>query len=109
MPEGSLTPVYPANETALNRSARPVAMNRTQTNIDTDIDDMTNEAMADWVEVGGEEFMNPILKAAESVSSFEGFQALLPELQKNLTAEQFTEQLARMMFQSRALGDVNDG
>ncbi|AWX98554.1 hypothetical protein A8139_00755 [Marinomonas primoryensis] len=105
----SLTPVYPANETALNRSTKPVAMNRTQINVDTDIDDMTDDAMDDWVEVGGDEFMNPILKAAESVSSFEEFQALLPELQKNLTAEQFTEQLARMMFQSRALGDVNDG
>jgi phage gp29-like protein len=108
VPQGSLTPVYPSVETALNRSTRPVAMNRAQTNVDTEIDDMTDETMADWIEVGGDEFMNPILEAAKSVNSFEEFQALLPELQKGLTAEQFTEQLARMMFQSRALGDVND-
>lgn len=117
-PQGTLTTVAPLsappaeqglNGSALNRYTRPAAMNRTQINMDTDIDDMTDEAMADWVEVGGDEFMDPILKAVESVSSFEEFQKMLPVLQKNLTAEQFTEQLARMMFQSRALGDVNDG
>ena len=108
-PEGSLTPVYPVNETALNRSAHAVATNRTQTNVGAEIDDMAEEAMNEWVEVGGADFMEPILKAVQDAKSFEEFQALLPELQKNLTAEQFTEQLAKVMFQARGLGDANNG
>lgn len=105
LPEGSLTPVTEKpsapNNPALNR-AQP------HLQVDDELDEMTNEALNDWVEMGGENFMQPILKAAQSVNSFEEFQALLPTLQQELSADEFTEQLAKLTFQSRALGDANN-
>lgn len=44
----------------------------------------------------------------EEASSFEEFNAGLSKLQSELSAEQFTEQMARLLFQVRGLGDAQD-
>ena len=64
--------------------------------------------MGDWVEVGGDDFMNPILELAAKAKSFEEFNDGLLKLQETLTAEQFTPQLADYLFRMRGMGDVQD-
>lgn len=87
---------------------RRLAINRVQQSSVAIINDLTDEAMADWVELGGDDFMSPVLKLAEEASSFEEFNAGLSKLQSELSAEQFTEQMARLLFQVRGLGDAQD-
>ena len=64
--------------------------------------------MSDWVEVGGEDFMNPIIELAATAASFDEFNAGLLALQESLSAEQFTQQLADYTFRLRGMGDVQD-
>jgi len=105
-PEGSLTPVYPNSDTsvAMNR----LAMNRTQPQLDADIDVMLDDTLNEWEEVGGHDFMEPILSLAQSVNSFEDFQKQLPALQAKLGSDVFVEQLAKLTFAARSLGDAYD-
>ncbi|WP_346205876.1 DUF935 domain-containing protein [Aeromonas salmonicida] len=94
---------------ALNRQqGQRLAINRIQQPNEQAIDQLTEEAMSDWVEVGGEDFMNPILELAAKATTFEEFNAGLLALQDQLTAEQFTPQLADYLFRMRGMGDVQD-
>ena len=94
---------------ALNRKqGNKLAINRIQETSEAIINDLTEEAMSDWVEVGGDEFMNPIIELAERSDSYEAFNAGLLELQEKLSAAEFTQQLADYMFRMRGLGDVQD-
>ncbi|WP_447077683.1 DUF935 domain-containing protein [Shewanella algae] len=88
-------------------SGQQLAFNRVRNTADTEIDNLTEEAMGDWV-VMAEEFMNPILALAKGSDSYEAFLAELPKLQQQLGAEQFVEQMAQYMFQARGLGDATD-
>lgn len=109
--EDLLIPISQASMQAIdigmNRARLPVAINRVTNSADKEIDQMTDEAMGDWVEVA-DEFMNPILNLANASSSYEAFLAGLPALQEELGAEQFVQQMAMYMFQSRGLGDARD-
>ncbi|EKB22704.1 DUF935 domain-containing protein [Aeromonas veronii] len=94
---------------ALNRQQGPrLAINRIQQPNEQAIDQLTEEAMSDWVEVGGEDFINPILELAAKATTFEEFNAGLLALQETLSAEQFTPQLADYLFRMRGMGDVQD-
>lgn len=96
---------------ALNRQQpqlQRLAINRIQQPNEQAIEQLTEEGMSDWVEVGGEDFMNPILELAATAKSFEEFSDGLLKLQENLTAEQFTPQLADYLFRMRGMGDVQD-
>ena len=101
MNAAALTPV------AMNRTAR-LAINRVQQESEQLINELTNDAMSDWVEVGGDEFMNPIIKLANQCDSYEAFNAALADLQTTLAPERFTQQLADYMFRMRGMGDVHD-
>ncbi|MBY8210094.1 DUF935 domain-containing protein [Vibrio fluvialis] len=109
--EDLLIPISQASMQAIdigmNRARLPVAINRVTNSADKEIDQMTDEAMGDWVEVA-DEFMKPILDLANASNSFEEFLAGLPALQEELGAEQFVQQMAMYMFQSRGLGDARD-
>ncbi|MNR62235.1 hypothetical protein D3C85_1842000 [compost metagenome] len=65
--------------------------------------------MSDWVELGGDEFMNPIIELAGQSDSFEAFNAGLLALQEQLAPEAFVQQMADYMFRTRGLGDAQDG
>lgn len=97
---------------ALNRQQHQpqqrLAINRIQQPNEQAIEQLTEEAMSDWVEVGGDDFMNPILELAATATTFEEFNAGLLKLQENLTAEQFTPQLADYLFRMRGMGDAQD-
>ncbi|MDM5141727.1 DUF935 domain-containing protein [Aeromonas bestiarum] len=94
---------------ALNRQqGQRLAINRIQQPNEQAIDQLTEEAMSDWVEVGGEDFINPILELAAKATTFEEFNAGLLKLQETLSAEQFTPQLADYLFRMRGMGDVQD-
>jgi len=99
-----------AQPLAMNRAqGRRLAINRIQQSSEAIITELTDEAMQDWVELGGEEFMNPIIELANSSSSFDEFNAGLLKLQEQLAPEAFVPQLADYMFRTRGLGDVQDG
>ncbi|WP_153448469.1 DUF935 domain-containing protein [Vibrio algicola] len=91
----------------LGRNKQRVSINRVTQTSDQIIDELTDDAMDDWEEVA-EDFMNPIMQLADSVDSYDAFLAKLPELQDQLGAENFVEQMAKYMFETRALGDVRD-
>lgn len=98
---------------ALNRQQpagqqQRLAINRIQQPSEQAIEQLTEEAMSDWVEIGGEDFMNPILELAATATTFEEFNDGLLKLQESLTAEQFTPQLADYLFRMRGMGDVQD-
>lgn len=98
-----------AQPLALNRQQpKRLAINRIQQPNEQAIEQLTEEAMGDWVEVGADDFMNPILELAAKAKSFEEFNDGLLKLQEDLTAEQFTPQLADYMFRMRGMGDVQD-
>lgn len=94
----------PVTTVGLNRR---LAINQVSQTVDKEIEDMTNEAMGDWVETA-EDFMNPILALANSVDTFEEFNAKLPQLQEELGAEAFVASMTEYMFKARALGDAKD-
>jgi hypothetical protein len=94
---------------ALNRQQpQRLAINRIQQPSEQAIEQLTEEAMSDWVEVGGDDFMNPIIELADNSATFEEFNAGLLALQDTLTAEQFTPQLADYLFRMRGMGDAQD-
>jgi phage gp29-like protein len=99
---------------ALNRKSEQrqqpqrLAINRIQQPNEQAIEQLTEEAMSDWVEVGGDDFMNPIIELAAKATTFDEFSDGLLKLQENLTAEQFTPQLADYLFRMRGMGDVQD-
>ena len=66
----------------MNRQQQRLAINRIQQPNEQAIDQLTEEAMSDWVEVGGEDFMNPIIELAKTATSFEEFNAGLLTLQE---------------------------
>ncbi|MEF1255990.1 DUF935 domain-containing protein [Vibrio sp. M260112] len=92
---------------AMNSQRSRLAINRVSKTADAEMNELTDEAMDEWVEVGAE-FMNPIIKLASESDSYETFLAQLPSLQDELGAEQFTEQMAQFMFQMRGYGDAKD-
>lgn len=101
--------VAAAQPLALNRQQpKRLAINRIQQPSEQAIEQLTEEAMGDWVEVGGDDFMNPILELAAKAKSFEEFNDGLLKLQETLTAEQFTPQLADYLFRMRGMGDAQD-
>lgn len=103
--------VSAAQPLAMNRQQHQqqrLAINRIQQPNEQAIEQLTEEAMSDWVEVGGEDFMNPILELAATATTFEEFNDGLLKLQENLTAEQFTPQLADYLFRMRGMGDAQD-
>ncbi|MGD1469006.1 DUF935 domain-containing protein [Vibrio harveyi] len=91
--------------TGLNRNR--LAFNRVSKSAEQEMDEMTNQAMDEWEEMGGE-FMNPIIKLANESQDYDAFLAQLPKLQEELGAEGFVEQMAQYMFQMRGYGDVKD-
>ncbi|WP_265436079.1 DUF935 domain-containing protein [Aeromonas media] len=94
---------------AMNRTQpQRLAINRIQQPSEQAIDQLTDEAMSDWVEVGGEDFMNPIIELAKTATSFEEFNAGLLTLQETLGADTFTPQLADYLFRMRGMGDAQD-
>ncbi|HBN6946137.1 TPA: DUF935 domain-containing protein [Vibrio cholerae] len=102
MAQASMQPL----EVGLNHS-QGIAINRISQSVDAEIDAMTDEAVSEWVETG-EEFMNPILKLAKDSASYDAFLAGLPALQAELSEGDFVEQMAKLMFQARGLGDARD-
>lgn len=96
---------------AMNRQAagKRLAINRIEQSSEAIITELTDEAMSDWVELGGEEFMNPIIELATTSASFDEFNAGLLALQEQLAPEAFVQQLADYMFRTRGLGDAQDG
>lgn len=50
----------------------------------------------------------PILKLAKDSASYDAFLAGLPALQAELSEGEFVEQMAKLMFQARGLGDARD-
>jgi len=101
--------VAAAQPLALNRQQpQRLAINRIQQPSEQAIEQLTEEAMSDWVQVGGDDFMNPILELAAKAKSFEEFNDGLLKLQEDLTAEQFTPQLADYLFRIRGMGDAQD-
>ncbi|MGK4473814.1 DUF935 domain-containing protein [Aeromonas molluscorum] len=94
---------------AMNRQQpQRLAINRIQQPSEQAIEQLTEEAMSDWVEVGGEDFMNPIIELAKTATSFEEFNAGLLTLQETLGAYTFTPQLADYLFRMRGMGDAQD-
>ena len=93
---------------AMNRQQQRLAINRIQQPNEQAIDQLTEEAMSDWVEVGGEDFMNPLIELGKTATSFEEFNAGLLALQETLGAETFTPQLADYLFRMRGMGDAQD-
>ncbi|MBV7262572.1 DUF935 domain-containing protein [Photobacterium sp. WH24] len=102
-PEGFFTPAAPA----LNHQ---LAMNRALRDIDTEqeINELVNSGLNDWQAVSAP-MLNPVLDLVRSVNSFEEFSARLPELTNQMDSQAFIEQLTRLCWQARALGDVTDG
>lgn len=95
---------------ALNRQqGQRLAINRIQQPGDQLLSEMEDAAMSEWAEVGGDSFIAPLLKLAESSDSYQAFADGLLELQQQLGADQFVAQLAKLMFQARGLGDGQDG
>jgi phage gp29-like protein len=92
---------------SMNRRSTSVAINRVSKSGEQEIDSMTDEAMGEWEEVA-EDFMNPIIAAANGSQSYDEFLSKLPQLQQDLGAEQFVEQMAEYLLKSRALGDSSD-
>ncbi|NOI14826.1 DUF935 domain-containing protein [Vibrio hepatarius] len=92
-------------ETSLNRAR--IAINRVSKSAETEIADLTDEAMNEWEQVATE-FMNPILELAQKSDSYQSFLDALPSLQEQLGEEQFVEQMAQYMFQMRGFGDAKD-
>lgn len=110
-PEDGAEVLQPAS-TASNDYAMLPALNREQialnrTSPPDDIDTLTAAAISDWQRVGTA-FTNPVLALANEVDSYEAFLKRLPELQDSLDAGEFVDQLARLCFQARGLGDVSD-
>lgn len=103
-PAGMMATSYTPQAVSLNREQ--LALNRQQSH--DDIDRLTDEGLSDWQRVGTA-FTNPVLALASEATSFEEFMAQLPGLQADLGAGAFVDQLARLCFQARALGDVSDG
>ena len=98
-----------AQPLALNRQhPKRLAINRIQQPSEQAIEQLTDEAMSDWVEVGGEDFMNPLIELAKTATSFEEFNAGLLTLQETLGADTFTPQLADYLFRMRGMGDAQD-
>lgn len=95
----------PPGETAMNR--RRLAFNRVSKTAEQEINDLTDDAMSDWVEQA-EVFMNPIIEAANQSDSYEAFLDKLPTLQEQLGESEFVEQMAQFMFQMRGYGDAKD-
>ena len=94
---------------AMNRQQpQRLAINRIQQPSEQAIEQLTDEAMSDWVEVGGEDFMNPLIELAKTATSFEEFNAGLLTLQETLGADTFTPQLADYLFRMRGMGDAQD-
>ncbi|MDC5753850.1 DUF935 domain-containing protein [Vibrio europaeus] len=97
-------------ELGLNRQQVPfkLALNRQQPiKSDVEIDEFTEQALEDWEEVSAP-MLNPILALAQSAESFEQFAEQLPELASQMEGTEFIEQLTRLSFQARALGNVSD-
>jgi phage gp29-like protein len=92
---------------SMNRRSTSMAINRVSKSGEQEIDTMTDEAMSEWEEVA-EDFMNPIIAAANGSQSYDEFLSKLPQLQQDLGAEQFVEQMAEYLLKSRALGDSSD-
>lgn len=115
-PEANEAVLMPQQQAA---QPQPVALNRQQglainavrpeLKTDAEIADMTDAAMTDWVEVGGKEFINPILKLAAESDSYDAFMQRLPELQKSLNPTEFVTNMTELCWKSRAMGDVIDG
>ncbi len=110
-PAGSFSAEPSDNNPALNHQQRQanLALNNQQiSHTETEIQVLTQLALDEWEEVG-EPILNPVLALAQSVDSFEAFSDALPQLANDLDADAFIEQLTRLCWQSRALGDVTDG
>ncbi|HBC0574874.1 TPA: DUF935 domain-containing protein [Serratia marcescens] len=112
-PEDGAEIFQPAGMSMAGYAALPPALNREQLALNRqsspdEIDRLTDEGVSDWQRVGTD-FTNPVLALASEAESYEEFMARLPELQANLGASEFVEQLAQLCFQARAMGDVNDG
>ncbi|MCZ6928688.1 DUF935 family protein [Serratia marcescens] len=110
-PEDGAETLQPAGAAASGYAMLP-AMNRTQIALNRqdapdDIDQLTDDGIGDWQRLGTA-FTSPVLALANEVTSYEEFLARLPELQDSLDAGEFVDQLARLCFQARALGDVSD-
>jgi len=110
-PEDGAEIFQPASMGA-NYTPQPVALNREQIALNRqsapdEIDRLTDEGLRDWQRVGTA-FTNPVLALASEATSYEEFMARLPDLQASLGAGEFVDQLARLCFQARALGDVSD-
>ncbi|WNJ96548.1 DUF935 domain-containing protein [Vibrio ruber] len=112
IPAGQLTP---PNEFSLNHAwplfnpGLNLALNRQERlNSEEELDEMTRQALDEWQEVS-DPILSPILKLANESVSFDEFTTSLPKLAEELDAQVFIEQMAKLCWQARAMGDVQDG
>ncbi|NVK42125.1 MAG: DUF935 domain-containing protein [Oceanospirillaceae bacterium] len=87
-----------------NCAAHSTAMNREQSN---SLDDLEDEAMADW-QKQMQPVVDPIQKLAEESQDYDEFLARLPELFEQMDATELVKQLALQTFKARGLGDASD-
>ncbi len=97
--QGALTSMNRKQFTAFNRIAKSAQQ---------EVDDLTDEAMNEWEQIAEQDFMNPIIQAANDSQSYQEFLDKLPELQAQLGEGAFVEQMAQYMFQMRGYGDMKD-
>lgn len=94
-------------KTDLNRSQSQVERNRSEINSADEIDEFTQEALDEWEDVGAP-IVEPVIDLVNSASSYEEFEAKLSNLAQELDADAFIEQMSKLCWESRALGDVSD-
>lgn len=75
--------------------------------VDTEIDQVLAEGMADWEELSDPIFA-PLREALENASSFAELEAMLPQIAADMDGGKLAEQLARLTAIARGLGDVKD-
>ncbi|MGL4224957.1 MAG: DUF935 domain-containing protein [Vibrio sp.] len=89
---------------SLNR--QQMAFNR-QLNMGAELDQLALDALDEWAEVGAP-IVNPVLALAKRSASYEDFAAGLAQLSEQLDSSALVEQLTRLCFLARALGDVDE-
>ncbi|WP_345859312.1 DUF935 domain-containing protein [Shewanella algae] len=98
-PINSMMPMPALNHLAMNRTQGRHSMPVNE------LDELTQAAMDEWQEVS-EPMLSPLLALAEQSDSYEAFAAGLTMLASDMDVAQLQEQLAKLLWQSRALGDV---
>lgn len=72
------------------------------------LDEIREDALADWEEVAGD-LVVPLEQAILDASSYEEAMAAIARAQTGMSAGRMIDGLVKAMFKARALGDVQDG